>query len=308
MDTSVSSNLDNLGSNYHLKSSSKSYSFKNMNDSSFAKFQNKPNKASKFSFNSSNYLPIITNIRPIDESNSISFISNQSFETPRESTSSSLVSSPSSVSVNNSIECKTDGWSLTKGPSSFLKLHLSNLTSNKSYSPEQENWKQLVKESKSPTNQSTESFRYTVSNKCVKSLVDLESNHSNSKLNTTFIKSFSFNNFNHFRRFSVDNLALAASTRYASTVSQRKQLTKTYASSASLGIEQNLSELLNNKRNSFNNFQNQSDQSKPPFGRQESFKSEASTGSDKHFTQLQKLTLLCILTVSFCSYCSMVCL
>ena len=276
--------LDNLNSSYNQKSCS----VKNEDDTA-AYYEADKNKI----FNSSNYLPIITNMKPIDESNSINFISNRSLETSNASTSS-LTSSPSSISVNNSIECKNDSSSwLSKGPL-YLKSHLQSTSNRYSFTEKKKN-RNLAS---SNENTSTESFRYTTttssSNRC---LDDLEA--SNSKLKSNFNKSFSFNNFNHFRKYSVDNVGISASTRY---LSQRKQLAKAYVSSSSLKLTRSVY----NKKSNQPFDKNYVD--KPSFDRQiSSSKSELSTLGDhsqKSFTKLQKLTLLCILTVSFCSYCS----
>lgn len=315
MDNSSDSLDSKSPSNFKVKLSSNSYSIKKTKNLRYPNSIKSKILAKKFNFNSSNFLPIITNFRTIDETNSISFISNRSIETPLESTSS-LNSSPSTLSVNNSIECKTGGWSLSKG-TSFLKLHLN---SQNQYSPEQENWRNS-KHSIDNQTSSQESFRYTISNRYSN---DLENNctNSNQKLDTQFIKSFSFNSFNHLppRKYSVDNLVLAASTaRYATSIQQRKQFqSNRYASSASLKIKNNynynnnsfkqldnLNDLskLDNQINELNNFKN--NQLNTNFVRKESTKSDQSD-KDKKFTKLQKITLLCILTVSFCSYCSMV--
>lgn len=250
-------------------------------------------------FNASNFLPIIANMRPtMKDSNSISYISNRSFETTGESTSS-LESSPSSMSVNNSIECKNDRW-LSKG-SSFLKMPL-NLLSNKKYSPGQEDWKNR----NLTDNSSAESFRYTTS---TRQLDQLDNDYLDpTKVNTNFIKSFSFNNFNHFRKYSVDaNLvSLGASSRF---VSQRRRFTKAYASNASLKLSKNFDDV-SKPRYSHAPEDSEANSSYPKDSPdRSSFSKRKSTAkvfcNISNFTRLQKLTLACILIVSFCSYCSM---
>ena len=110
----------------------------------------------------------MTNIRPISELSSIGNLnSNRSFETSHASTNS-LVSSPSSVSVNNSIECKNENrWSKRASfPRLYLYLQMSK-GKQQTFSPKQKNWK-----SGDSLEISTESFKYTTSspNRCINDL------------------------------------------------------------------------------------------------------------------------------------------
>ena len=251
------------------------------------------------SFIPSNYLPIITNVRPISEMNSMDNLdSNRSFETTPTS-SNSLVSSPSSVSVNNSIECKNENrWRSKRA--SFPRLHLYlQMSKGKSYSPERPAWK-----SGDSLEVSTESFKYPSpgSSKC---MPDLDCNYLSERPAPGLVKSYSFNTFSSYRRkMSLDNAALAASTRH---ISPRQKFTRALAGASSFRMQSTLDVSLGKPEpGPFSKLNNQKLDDQPkipdnPFARPPP--KEGFLKTLMSFDRLQCITMLCILTVTFCSYC-----
>ena len=248
--------------------------------------------AKSVQFSPADYLPIMT--RPISELSSIGNLnSNRSFETSR---TSSLVSSPSSVSVNNSIECKNENrWSKR---ASFPRLHLYlQMSKGKPvFSPEQTNWK-----NSGSLEASSESFRYSTSgsSRCI---TDLERNFLSPKPVSNLVKSYSFNTFSSYRKRS-DSVALASSTRH---ISPRQKFTRALAGTSSFRLQSSLNFASEKPSpDQFHNLFNKKTLDQNHNFPEDGFKKPRSgvLAMIRSFDSLQCITMLCILIATFCSYC-----